>query len=420
MRKTYYLSKPAIVILLSIALICTPAVAASQNYRQTPIILEAKDVLPKDLLQGENYKVENEVKNDGIFNTYKVNTDYGPITVESDSILKIRIAELRALKKMEELQASEVFIESVGNTAKKTVEAAGKMVTSPIETGKGIVEGTGRFFSNLGRSFFSDDPDQANAMSVALGYDATKRAYAYEFGIDPYTHYGPVMIRLGEVSQASVAGGLAPKVALAAVGGTVATGVSLGITAEGMRQLVRDNSPGELFKINQKKLEQMGLESNLISTFLDNYTYNPQEETFLVGALESMKNVKGRDAFIALASMVKSEDMAVFYRLCAQMMEAYHANVTPGIRIWNIDGNLRLQDRDGKFLVLQPLDYIFWTKDVHRRLESADSSLKKIPELSGKEIWIPGRFDQKVREQLTASGWKIQENATAILFKKKK
>jgi hypothetical protein len=35
-------------------------------------------------------------------------------------------------------------------------------------------------------------------------------------------------------------------------------------------------------------------------------------------------------------------------------------------------------------------------------------------------MWIPGKFDQKVREMLTAADWKIQENANDILLKKKK
>ncbi len=420
MKNTTFLSKLTRVVLISVALLGTTSVSGSQDYMQTPIILKAKDILPQDLLQGENYKIKNEVKNDGIFNTYQLDTDYGQITVESDSILMIRIAELRALKAMEELQSSKAFTEAIGDTAVGTVKGAAKMVTSPIETTKGVVKGTGRYLSNLGRSFFSKDPDQDNAMSVALGYDATKREYAYEFGINPYSHYEPAMSRLGEISRASAAGGLAPKIALSAVGGAVATGVSIGITAEGMRQLVRDNSPGELNKINKKKLEQMGIETKLVETFLNNYTYNPQEETLLVGALESMKNVKGRDAFIALASIAKDEDTSVFYRLSAQMMEAYHINVAPATRIWNIGGNLRLQKKDGTFVVLQPLDHIFWTEDVQRALEVAASDLKKVPEVSGKEMWIPGKFDQKVREMLTAADWKIQENANDILLKKKK
>ena len=416
MKAAALFPKLTLIFLTAVALLFTTYVFASQDLKQTPIILEAKELLSPDLLQGENYKIENKVFNDGVFNTYQLNTEYGQITVESDSILMIRIAELKALKKMEELSRSEEFMDAIGSTAKNTVKGAGKLVTSPVETTINIVKGTGRYLSNLGRSFFSDDPDQDNAMSVALGYDATKRQYAYEFGIDPYTHYEPVTNRLGEIARASIAGGLAPKVALSAVGGAVATGVSLGMTAEGMRQLVRDKSPGELTKINKKKLEQMGVETKLAETFLNNYVYNPQEETFLVGAL---KNVKVRDGFIALASLAEDEDTAVLYRLSAQMMAAYHVNVAPGIRIWNIGGNLRLQKKDGTFLALQAVDYVFWTEEVQRGLEKVNSDLKTFP-VSGKELWISGKVDQKVREMLTKTGWKIQENANDILFKKKK
>jgi hypothetical protein len=70
--------------------------------------------------------------------------------------------------------------------------------------------------------------------------------------------------------------------------------------------------------------------------------------------------------------------------------------------------------------VLQPLDYIFLTKNVQRALDVVNSDFKKLPEVSAKEMWISGKFDPKVREMLTATGWKVQENATDILLKKKK
>ena len=95
MRNTSLLLNLVLVILTTVALLGNASVSASQEFRQTPIILNAKDILPENLLQGENYKMEDNVKNDGLFNIYQVNTDYGPITVESDSILMIRISELR-------------------------------------------------------------------------------------------------------------------------------------------------------------------------------------------------------------------------------------------------------------------------------------------------------------------------------------
>ena len=46
-------------------------------------------------------------------------------------------------------------------------------------------KGTGQFLSNLGDSIFSGDPDQDNVVKTVLGYDAAKRQFAFEFGIDP-------------------------------------------------------------------------------------------------------------------------------------------------------------------------------------------------------------------------------------------
>jgi hypothetical protein len=65
------------------------------------------------------------------------------------------------------------------------------------------------------------------------------------------------------------------------------------------------------------------------------------------------------------------------------------------------------------------VDYVFWTEEVQRGLEKVNSDLKTFP-VSGKELWISGKVDQKVREMFTKTGWKIQENANDILFKKKK
>ena len=62
MQNTAFLSKMAMVVLISVALWGTTSMSASQEYRQTPIVLNAKDILPQDLLQGEKYKIENEVK----------------------------------------------------------------------------------------------------------------------------------------------------------------------------------------------------------------------------------------------------------------------------------------------------------------------------------------------------------------------
>jgi hypothetical protein len=376
-----------------------------------PVVLQAKDVLPKTLLKGKNYRVEGNVQNDGLINTYRLTTDYGPLRVESTAALMIRIMELNALVAMEEMDRKNVFGEAVVEGVKAPVKGAAAMVTSPVDTTKGIVKGTGRFLSNVGRSFVSDDPDQGNPLSVAVGYDTAKRKFAYEFGIDPYSSYDPAMDRLGEIARSAVAGGLAPRAAMAAIDSKVVTAMRVSGTTHSMRKLVRDNPPGELRKINKKKLEKMGIDSSLIEAFLDNYRYNPQEKTILVGEMESMKGVKGRDVFLGKANLAANRSVALFHRLIAQLMAGYHAKVGPAERIQKVNGVLHLKRKDGKLVLLAPVDYVFWTKKLEDKLNAFERGVKTMPGATGKELWITGRMEKSARAQFEKRGWIVKENA---------
>lgn len=88
----------------------------AQKFTQEPILLDVHQALPQKLLQGKNYKVNEKVTNDGIFNIYTLTTDYGLLKVESTQTLPIRINELTALKALEELHLGKLAAESAGTT----------------------------------------------------------------------------------------------------------------------------------------------------------------------------------------------------------------------------------------------------------------------------------------------------------------
>lgn len=391
--------------------------AESKDYVHPPVTLKARDVFPQDLLQGENYKVDDKATNDGLSNTYNLKTDYGPLTVESTAELLIRVTELNALVVMKEMDRKEVFGDALTEGAKGTVKGVVEFVKSPIEKGGDLIEGTGQFLSNLGGSIFSDDPDQDNVIKVALGYDAAKRKFAFEFGIDPYTDYKPVVDQLGKIARAAVAGGLAPKAALSAVDHKAARALQISGTAYGMMQLVRDNPPGKLKELNRGKLEKMGLDGSLIDAFLDNYRYNPQEKTLLVGELESMAWVKGIDVFISNANLATNKTVALAYRIRAQMMAGYHAKVAPAESIRNIDGVLTLQLKNGAMVLLAPVDYVVWTKRLADKVDSFEKTISQMTDVSGKELWITGKFDKAARASFESKGWKVKDSAGTLLFK---
>lgn len=415
-----FLENRASLILTAIGvwtLLWASSLGATQEFTPVPISLNVREILPDTLLKGKNYSIEERVRNDGVINTYHVTTKYGPFAVKSTAELLIRITELNALSVMEEIDRSEVFGDAVVGGAKATVEGAAALVTSPVETSKQVAKGTGQFFSSIGHSIFGGDPDKDNALAVALGYDAAKRAFAYEFGVDPYSRYEPAMDRLGEIARSAVAGGLTTKVVLASVDHDIVMAMRLSAFTNNMRKLVRDNPPEKLREINGKKLQGMGVDQVLLDSFLNNYSYNPQEETLLVGELERMEGVADRSAFVSLANTATDPSTARVYRIAAQMLAGYHANVKPLARIININNRPMAECEDGRVVLVAPVDYVFWTQEVAQKVNSIGRDLTEhLPGASGKELWVTGKIDGDARKQIEAMGWKLKQDVNRILL----
>jgi hypothetical protein len=402
--------------LLTLIPLLSSAALYAADHAKPPIFLEAGNVLPAEQLKGSNYQVDAKVRNDGLINSYKLDTDYGALDVESTAELQVRIEELNALVIMGKLERKEVFKESAVKGVKAVGEGVTELVTDPVDTSKEIVKGAGQFLSNIGHAFVSDDPDQDNALKVALGYDAAKRQFAYEFGINPYSEYEPAMDRLGEIARAAVAGGIAPKAALAAVDHTAATIARVSGTMRGMQKLVRDNPPNKLRDINRDKLRAMGLSEELSDAFLDNYNYDPYEETLVVGELETM-DVAGRDAFISRANLATEKSTALYYRSMAQMMAGYNSHVEAVKAIRVTSGVLNLERKDGSRIVLAPVDYVFWTEELEGRLNGYEQALAADAFSGKKELWLTGQIAKQARLEFEQRRWKVREKANPVLLK---
>lgn len=375
-----------------------------------PITLQASNVLSKEVLAGLDYKIKEAVQNDGFVNIYELDTTYGLVKVESTALLMIRLNEIKALRRMEELKKTQVFKNALKETAKGPLRTAKGLVTAPVKTVTGTVTGIGRWFSDVGRAVVSSDPHQEGAVKTAIGYAAAKRNFAYEFGVDPYSSFKPLEEELNHIAWTATGGGLTVKVAFAAIKDTPGTVVKATGTAAGMKKLVRDNSPAQLDKINKKKLKAMGVLDNLSEKFLKNPHYNPQEKTLLVGALDSMKGVPGREVFIKQASLAKEESVARFMRLRAEMMANYRTHVSPLSRVVDVNGVALLQTKDGTIIGMFPLDYVAWTSALMQKESVTSASIKKLYGNVDKELWISGKFNRLAADVLQARGWKVKDN----------
>jgi hypothetical protein len=391
--------------------------ALAQTFQPTPVTLKASEVIPKDWLKGPNYTIKEAITNDGVVSTYELDTTYGPVTVESTVLLLKRIHELVALHKMEQLQGTDIFAKAAQGAATGPLATAEGLVQNPVGTVSAIGSGIGKFFGRVSDSMQSDDPYQASAVKSALGQAASKREFAYQFGVDPYSPYPPLQKTLDSIAWTATSGSLTVKAAFSGIPGGVGTVVSLTGTADSLRSLIRDKTPAELQVINAQRLSAMGIPDSLAKVFLNNFTYDPQEQTLLVGELENMKSVRDKSVFIVAACSAQHESMAVFMRVMVQLMGIYNERTKAAERFVEADGLPLIRKKDGTVVGIFPVDRVAWTQRFANKEKAVSEAIRKMPRVKGKELRVVGTVDQKARKALEERGWKIEERFAEDLLR---
>ncbi len=400
---------------MTIALVLCGSVFASTvfsvEFQTVPVVLQASDVLPGELIQGSNYVVRSTVISDGFICIYDLDTIYGPLKVESNALLLKRISELRALAQIEQLKKTDVYMNAFRNVATGPIKTAEGLVQDPAGTVSNVASGIGRFFSNVGSAVTSDSANRGNLLDSASGQAAYKRQYAAQFGVDPYTSYEPLQKALNDLAWTAAAGGLTVKAAFMAIPG--GAGLAVGITgsADTLTGLLSDKTPAELASINQSALAGMGVSDASIQAFMQNTFFDPYEQTLLVGSLTSMSSVKDRGIYIDKAAATFENPLAVFLRVRAQLMSLYNDKTNSVKRFVDVNRVPMLLTNNGKIIGIFPLDYVALTPNFARKAEAISAALKQIPGVSGKELWVTGKVSPAARKALEAKGWKVEERA---------
>lgn len=400
---------------LSLALIvCTlllasrPALTIEPEFEQLPFILKAADVLPKEILADERYTIANDVINNGVFSQYQIESPYGKTTVHNTEQLLMRIDEITACYTMDKVKKSTIYAAALAKSAASPLLLAKGMVTHPIDTVANIGSGIGHFFGDIGYAMTSDDPHQESVAKTVVGLGQAKREFAFRLGVNPYGRYPPFQERLNDFGWVSVGGGLTVSAATMAAGSAASRVVSRSQTADAMRLLVQRLPPEQLQTVNTKKLKAMGLQKALIKVFLANYNYDPQEATRLVGALDAMKDVDGRSAFVARrAALAASQAEAIMLREWAEMMESYNrANENVNAMVM-ANGIVFLRKADGSATATLPTDYISWHTGMAVRSKQIYEGLAK-QGIEGGELWFKGPVTANAVAGLEKQGWKVK------------
>ncbi len=118
-----------IAFVLSVAV--APALAAVEK---EPTLPAARLAAPGSALSGPGWRVDSPVPVRGYLGQFTLRTPQGDVPAQGREVLAIRIAEIPALARLEEVSRRDVFAGAIADSAKATGRAVTRVVTNPGET----------------------------------------------------------------------------------------------------------------------------------------------------------------------------------------------------------------------------------------------------------------------------------------------
>ncbi len=409
------------------ALAGAAALALAAAYEGLPAF-KAVDLLSPAQLKGEHHSIAPAVKTEGYLHEFQITTDWGPFEAEGRTMLQVRLQEVGALAELDKVSKSEVFLKSAGNSVLKVGKGVGAAVKDPGATAKGVGGGVKRFGTNLGRkakratdeavdSVSKDEKkDQGSQKSTgdttaakaggvaqsALGVNSAARKWAQKVGVDPYTTNPVLKKALTDLGQIDAAGSIAAKVVVPippVVSGTATVG-----------NMVWSQDPEALLKANEQKLKDLGASADTIRKLYLSKGFSLSLHTRLALAL-SQVNVPGCADYVASAAEADTEREAVFFVESAEMLARFH-KLTPVAAVLPDSRALVAKTKDGRAVILLPVDWVRWTKAYDQALAQITRRAKAELGASGLELRTTGALSAVARQETSARGWKVVEKVS--------
>jgi len=406
---------------LAAVIVAVIAVGASltraADYEPDPV-QSASKLLAPPLLAGPRFKVQDAAPTDGYMPRFTIQSDFGEYVVSGNEMVAVRVQEIAALDKLQEISKTDAFAGAMAASAKKTGKAVVNAASNPKETVQGVPKGVGRFVKGVGKktkkaggaaadAVTEDEDDDVpsqpqsteqkagEAAKSVTGANKAKRGIAKQFKIDPYSNNAALQKKLDELAMAMSAGGLAM---------SVVNPIPLASTVASVNNLVWDVPAPDLRDMNDKKLAALGVSPATRKALMANSFFTPTQQTGFVTALATLTGVTGADKAVELAARkARSEDDARFFRRSAEILAQYQKQAGPIASLEARNSLFVAQSKSGAFVVPAAVDYLTWTEAVDR------FSAEPVPGAKTREVWLSGQVSPKAGAELKARGWVVKE-----------
>jgi hypothetical protein len=422
-------------MILLMTLLVAQATASDQEYEAPPVLV-ASEVLPSQILESEHHRVADEVVNDGYLNTYRIISDYGELEVRGETLLAIRVWEVDALARLDDLSKTKVFLDAVKQSALGQVTTIVEFSKRPVETVKGIPGGVKRLFKRYRRDAKegyekvkevtagdkdkqAEDEEAPESDAEEAGEDSSSKAkmeelskqyfgvgkaereWAQRLGTDPYTSNEILRKAIEKVAWVDRVGRFGVKLAPI----PRIPGVN---HVRRLNKVVWSKDPYELRDHNRALLREAGADDELIEAFFENAWLNPTQQTRLVDMVGQLQGVEGRASLIERSLQLGSEVQSRFYISSVAMLVWFHQEQAPVQQVLPGSG-VPFVLAGERLLVFAAVDHLAWTEEI---AELARQRSDELIESGGasRELWLWGSASERCRQQLAALGWQLHED----------
>ncbi len=412
---------------LTTALTFAAAALAIAAAYEAPRTFTAAELLKPAQVKGPHYSVASTVKTEGYLHVFDITSDYGPLEAEGKAMLLMRLHEVGALAQLDEVSKSEVFLKAAGTSVLNVGKGVSAAVKDPGATAKGVGTGVKRFGTNLGRkakrtgdkavdSATSDDDkkaegddksttDKAAAAGTGMAYsmlgvNKAARKWAQKVGVDPYTTNPILKKALSDLGQIDAAGGIAAKVVVPipmVVSGTASVG-----------NLVWAKDPEEVLKINEQKFKDLGVGADVIKQLYLSKGFSLSLHTRFATNLAEV-HVPGCGDYVATAAESDTEREAMFFVEGAEMLARFH-KTAPVVAVLSDSRALVAKTKDGRAVVLLPVDWVSWTEAYEKALGEVEKRAKGELGATKLELRMTGTMSAVAKKEMAGRGWTVVEN----------
>lgn len=348
--------------------VVAPGAVASTNF-ENPGLLRTEDFLGAEWMNGALHQVSGQCYNDGLHNTYLVESQGRTIQVTGTDHVRQRIREIYAIDQLRQISASSEFTNGLKEAGKGTLGSVTHLVTHPVSTVKNVPKGASRFFGGVGESLKGGSSEtEVGGIGSALGVERAKVAIALDLHVDPYSPNQELQELLTSAARAKAGGGLVVRGGTAAVGGAAGTALSVVHVNKSLEEALRSSDPNQLRIENRKKLFALGLDRAQADQFLMHPWYSPWQETIIVNALSEIGGNPA--AFLAAASRAAVAEDAFYFQRLAMLLLHYHTSTDNLAVIGEFDGVITARDKSGRLVVPVSMDYALWTPALEARVQS--------------------------------------------------